>query len=142
MSIKLPVIPLPAIPDRWRKARPLAVTAILAFLVCGNLLFYTPLRLSRLYGLYDVKRAYLEPFLTPEAQKLTPALIIVHIQEDWIEYGRLTELQTPFLDTPFIFIYSRQPETNQAVAAHFPDRHVYHYYPVKAPYTFYLHPSP
>jgi hypothetical protein len=45
------------------------------------------------------------------------------------------------LDTPFIFIISRQPETDQAIIKQYPERAVYHYIQ-KDPYTFYLSPPP
>lgn len=108
--------------------RPLLVSAILALFVGFNLLFYLPIRLQGMYGLYGVSRAHQAPFLTEEAQKLTPALIIVHPQKEWIEYGTLLELQSPFMDSPFIFVYSRGLGTDQKVAQGFPERSVYHYY--------------
>jgi hypothetical protein len=123
----------------WRRLRPLLVTFTLALLVSFNLIFYTPIRLSGMVGLYDMKRAYLQPFQTPEAQALAPALIIVHVQAKWTEYGNFIELEDPFLQTPFIFVVSRGPETNREVAEHFPERAVYHYY-IREPYTFYKSP--
>lgn len=125
----------------WRRVRPLAATAVLAMLLAGNLLYYTPMRLNMLFGLYNVQRAHLEPFLTPEAQELTPALIVVHPERKWIEYGRLLELEDPLLDSPFIFIISRSSEIDASVAAHFPQRAVYHYYP-DTPDKFYTAPRP
>jgi hypothetical protein len=121
----------------WRKAQPLAATALLACLLAVNLLFYLPPRLQMMFGLYGVQRAYLEPFQAPNIQELAPALVIVHTQGGWISYGRLLELQTPFLDTPFIFVLSRGPEVDAAIASQFTDRKVYHYYPTAAPDTFY-----
>ena len=92
--------------EGWSRARPLLVTGALALLVSMNLLFYTPLRVGGMHGLYGISRLRLEPFLTAEAQELTPALVIVH-PDHWTEYGALLELQDPFLDTPFIFVYAR-----------------------------------
>lgn len=122
-----------------QKARPLAVTAITGILVATNLFGYLPARLDSMQGLYGVERKNQEPFLSAAALQLTPALITVHTSADWIEYGTLLELQDPFLDTPFIFIISRSPEKDQAAAAGFPDRKVYHYYP-DTPNTFYTAP--
>jgi len=87
-----------------------------------------------------MQRADLLPFSSPQAQELTPALIVVHPNE-WMEYGVLLELQDPFLDTPFIFIYSRGDRPDRAVEEAYPDRAVYHYYP-DDPYTFYKTPRP
>ena len=123
----------------WQRWRPLAVTALLTLLVGFNLVFYLPARLQGMTGLYGVSRANLEPFLTETAQQITPALIIVHPQEKWIEYGTLLDLENPFLDTPFIFVYSRSERSNQLLASLFPDRAVYHYY-ADEPYKFYTTP--
>jgi hypothetical protein len=111
-------------------------------LLATNLLFYTPARLAGMFGLYGVEHSHLEPFLSRDAQKLTPALIIVHTKRKWIEYGTLLELQNPFLDTPFIFVISRGVNADAEVARQFPDRHTYHYYPVDEPFTFYTGPRP
>lgn len=104
-----------------------------------NLLAYTPLRLGKMKALYGVSRQNMEPFLTSEAQELAPALVIVHPQKYWIEYGTLIELGSPYFDTPFIFIITRGPKVDGKVINHFPDRAVYHYYQDQ-PYTFYTAP--
>jgi hypothetical protein len=124
--------------DGWQKARPLAITALVVFLLSVNLLQYTPKRLAAMHGLYGVYRARLEPFLRPEAQAMTPALVVVH-PGDWVEYGTLLELQDPWLKTPFIFIISRSPDIDAGVAAQFPDRNVIYYYPSE-PGAFYRKP--
>jgi hypothetical protein len=116
-------------PTGWRRFRAPAVAALLALLVGFNLLFYLPARLQAMSGLYGVSRAYQQPFLTPAAQQLTPALVIVHPQKAWIEYGTLLELQSPFMDSPFVFVYARGAEQDRAVAALFPERTILHYYP-------------
>ncbi len=124
----------------WKRLRPLLVTAFLALLVSMNLIFYTPLRVGGMYGLYGISRSRLEPFSTQEAQALTPALVIVH-PEHWTEYGALLELQSPMLDTPFIFAYSRGERADAALAADFPQRTTVHYYPSE-PDKFYVLPKP
>ena len=125
----------------WRRIRPLAVTAALAILISLNAIFFIPMRVGGLHGLYGVERAHLSPFETPEAQELTPALIIVHPEKKWVEYGTLLELSDPMLDTPFIFVHTRGIENDKKVAANFPDRSVYHYYPDQ-PDLFYTGPRP
>ncbi|MFN2176825.1 MAG: ArnT family glycosyltransferase [Anaerolineales bacterium] len=127
--------------EGWRRVRPLAVTALLTALVVFNLFAYLPPRLDRMRGLYGVSRSHLEPFLTEGAQELAPALVIVHPQKKWIEYGTLIELQNPYLDTPFIFIITRGPQVDQEVAREFPNRAVFHYYQDQ-PYTLYTAPRP
>jgi hypothetical protein len=113
----------------FRRLRAILVPAFVIGLVCYNLFFYLPGRLKPLYGLYGVSRSNLEPFLTEQAQALTPAIVIVHIREKWIEYGTLLELQSPYLDSPFIFVISRGEEDDRKVASYFPERRVIHYYP-------------
>jgi hypothetical protein len=126
----------------WIKARPLGVTALVCLLLVMNLNFYLPGRLDLLNGLYGVRRSRLEPFLTPQAMELTPALVVVHTEKSWIEYGTLLELETPFLDTPFILVYSREAAQDALAASSFPDRRVLHYYPLSAPSTFNIAPRP
>lgn len=123
-----------------KKIRPLLMTAFLALLVSGNLLFYTPIRLNTMHGLYGIERADLAPFLSPQAQELTPALVIVHSKK-WMSYGALLELEDPSLDTPFIFAYSRGPLGDTQLADDFPQRSTYHYYP-EEPYRLYTNPRP
>lgn len=124
----------------WGRVRPLAMTAILALLLSANLLFYTPLRVGGMYGLYTISRDRMDPFLTEEAQALTPALVIVH-PDRWMEYGSLLELQNPSLDTPFIFVMSRGRTPDQLLSSDFPDRRIIHYYP-NEPGVFYDQPRP
>jgi hypothetical protein len=120
-----------------RKIQPLAVTVVVTLLLTANLLYYTPMRLNGMFGLYGVQRSNLAPFQTASAQQLTPALVIVHTSGPWIEYGTLLELQDAFLSTPFIFAISRGPKADAILAVRFPERNVYHYYPAQDPYRFY-----
>jgi hypothetical protein len=112
----------------WRRARPLAMTAILSLLLCMDLLFYVPPRIGGMYGLYGISRSRLEPFLTAKAREFTPALVIVH-PDKWTEYGALLELEDTKLDTPFIFAISRGTTADTSVADDFPDRTIIHYFP-------------
>jgi hypothetical protein len=99
------------------------------------MIFYTPQRLGGMVGLFGIDRTRLAPFSQAAEQGLTPALIIVHT-DDWREYGGLLSLQTPFLDTPYIFTISRGPNADRALAETFSDRRVYHYFP-RDPYRFF-----
>jgi len=124
----------------WRRARPLSVTALVVLLLSANLFFYTPIRLQGMHGLYGISQARLDPFLTPQAQEFTPALVIVHADR-WTEYGALLELQDPFLDTPFLFVISRGQRPDSNLAAVFSERSIIHYYPDE-PNIFYTAPRP
>ncbi len=125
----------------WKKARPLGMTALLALLVSVNLVYYLPARLAVMHGLYEVNRARLAPFETPEAQALTPALVVVEPVGKWSEYGALLDLQTPYLDTPFVFVISLSPEIDARLSDYFPERRLVYYY-TDEPYTFYDAPRP
>lgn len=122
----------------WRKLRPLLVTLVLGVLVGINLMLYTPIRLEGMHALYGIERADQEPFLTPAAQSITPALVIVHT-EHWMEYGALLDLEDPELTTPFIFAWSTDSSVDASLANDFPDRTVYHYYPGQ-PFQLYKEP--
>jgi hypothetical protein len=122
----------------WKRIRPLLVTVAVLLLISTNLFFYAPIRLSGMHGLYGVTRSRLEPFFTEQAQKLTPALVIVH-PDLWTEYGTLLELENPWLNTPFIFAMSMGPAADAALTADFPQRNIYHYYPSQ-PNKFYAQP--
>ena len=125
---------------QWgQKARFAAVTALTICLIAANLIYYTPQRLGALQGLYSVSATHLEPFRAAETKGMTPALIMVHPVDSWIEYGRLLSLSSPYLNTPFIFTVSRGPEKDAQVAALYPDRKVYHYY-ADTPWVFYEAP--
>jgi len=119
----------------WRRARPLLVTALLGLLLSANLLFYTPIRLGGMFGLYGLSRARLEPFHAAQAQGLNPALVIVHADR-WMQYGSMLELMDPFLDTPFLVVISVGQGADAALAADYPERRVFHYYPDE-PWVFY-----
>jgi len=124
----------------WMRLRPLLVTVLVSILVVGNIYYYTPLRLSNLRGLYGMDRSDLQPFLSEQALELTPALIVVH-PKNWMEYGVLLDLQTPDLESPFIFIFSRNQQSDEALRSEFPERDFYHYYPSE-PYIFFKSPKP
>jgi hypothetical protein len=114
---------------KYQRGRSIAVVAVLAGLIGYNLVAYTPGRLSEMRGLYGVSRSHLEPFLSEEFQEVTPALIIVHPQQEWIEYGTLIELSSPYYDSPFVIVHSRGAVKDFLVSQAFPEREVYHYYP-------------
>jgi hypothetical protein len=95
-----------------------------------------PPRLEMMHGLYGISRARLAPFLTPEAQALTPALVLVD-SDHWMPYGALLTLEDPWLTTPFIFAWSRGPRADARLRAAFPQRRVIRYDP-RYPYRFVL----
>jgi hypothetical protein len=124
----------------WRKTRPLSVFAVLIILIVMNLIFYVPMRVGGMHGLYEIEAARLKPFQTEGARNLAPAVFVVH-PSIWMEYGALLDLQDPFLNTPFLFVISRGERADKAVGEAFPERGLFHYYPDE-PYTFYEAPLP
>ncbi len=113
----------------WLSRLRFGLTALIATaLVAASALIYSPIRLGGMQGLYGASRGQLIPFQTPDAQKLAPALVIVHRLKDWREYGTLLELSSPYFDTPIVFTYDRGPEMNRQVIDFFPERAVYYYY--------------
>ena len=127
------------LPQSFYSVRFIPITSLVVMLILGNFIFYLPLRLTSLQGLYGHHKGRLEPFLNPQAQELTPALVIVHMQHDWVEYGTLLELSNPYNDTPFVFTFSRGEEMDKQVAAQFPERNHFHYY-ADEPYKFFTAP--
>jgi hypothetical protein len=128
----------PGDPKVWMRRVRLALTTLVAsLLISTSLLFYMPIRLASFYGLYGVARQHVLPFLRPEFQAQTPALIIVHKQISWYEYGTLIDLETPYLNTPYVFIYDPSLEEEASIVAQFPGRKVFHYYH-DDPYHLYL----
>ncbi len=111
----------------WRRWRALLTTAVVGLLVGLNLAFYLPGRLASMRGLYTIRRERLAPFLAPETQHLTPALVFVETDR-WMDYGNLLVLEDPWLTTPWIFAWSRG-SADARVAALFPDRTLVRYRP-------------
>ena len=87
-----------------------------------------------------MEKADLSPFYTEEALELTPAVIVVH-PKTWMDYGVLLDLQSPTLNSEYIFIFSRNEEADEALRADFPERDFYHYYP-QDPYVLLKSPRP
>jgi len=124
----------------WDRVRPVFIICCTSLLIFGNLYFHLPERILELKGLYGIERSDLAIFTSPEAEELTPALVIVH-SERWMPYGSLLELESPTLDSPFIFAWSIGPRTDQELVEKYSEtRLTFHYYPEQEPGK--LHPFP
>ncbi len=121
-----------------QNVRSLVTVGLLTGLIGLNLLVYAPMRLGGLVNLFGIGRENLLPFQSAAAQELTPALVFVHTPH-WQKYSSTFELEDPDLTTPFIFAWSRGPQTDTAVAALYPERSIFHYYP-EEPYRLYTAP--
>ena len=124
-------------PEGFLRYRAPLVVSLVGVLIFCNLYFYMPPRLKALSGLYGIERSDLDPFLSDEAQELTPALVIVH-SEKWMPYGSLLELESPDLESPFIFAWSGRPHDYQELATEYQDqRTIIHYFPNTEPGILY-----
>ena len=141
-TIQQPWIRIPQLhpPDfAWirKHYRPILIFGLMVFLTFVSIFYYDPARIGGLEGLYGVSREHILPFLTPQARTNTPALVIVHTQSSWIEYGTLLDLENPLLTSPFIFMIDKGPELNQIAINAFPGRKVIDYY-TNEPNIFYF----
>ena len=107
--------------------RALAVAALFAALLIFGTLPYAPARIREIKNRYGFTQAALEPFRSPEAQAMTPALVLVQT-DDWKEYGVYLNLEDPYLTTPFIFAWA-SPQEAESLALDFPARAIYGYDP-------------
>jgi hypothetical protein len=98
------------------------------FLVGYNLVVYLPKRLNDMTDLYGISRSMLTPFEFVKDRTLIPALVVVHFQKEWTEYGGLLELENADLTSPFIFALSRDQNTDLGLKKDFPDRRIIFYY--------------
>ncbi len=124
---------------RLRRWMQIAVALLCVFLVGYNLTVYLPNRLKSMTDLYGISRAMLAPFETAQAKMLTPALVVVHFQKEWTEYGGLLELQNAELTSPFIFALSRGDAADSSLPKDYPNRKIIYYY-TDEPGTFYEYP--
>ena len=123
-------------------AAKLLIAMVSIGLITYNLVLYLPQRLEGLKGLYGISASQLTFFKSEAVQKLAPALIIIHPIDDWLKYGALLDISSPFLDSPIVVSYNRGSELNQQAADFLPDRLVLHYYPTMFPETLYRTPFP
>jgi hypothetical protein len=113
----------------WLRFRAPLVVGLIGFLIFCNFYFYLPYRLGALRGLYGIERSDLTPFLSAEAQELAPALVIVR-SDKWMPYGSLLELESPDLESPFIFAWSSKPyDCQDLVVSYLDHRTIIHYFP-------------
>lgn len=112
-----------------RLGRLALTTGVAGLLIMANLRYYLPARVGGMFGTSYISAGCQAPFQSKEARQAAPALVFVHLQDHWAEYGCLIDLTNPFLDTPFVIAISRDKETDRSVAGAFPGRTILHYYP-------------
>ena len=120
----------------------MVIGLIVTILISLNIVNYLPQRLTGLRGLYGITASQLTFLQSDTVQKLAPALIIIHPQDNWLEYGALLDISSPFLDSPIVIAYNRGSELNKLAGDYLSDRQVLHYYPTMYPETLYITPFP
>jgi hypothetical protein len=119
---------------RWLGLRRRAATALLAGLIAVDVVFYLPARLSTMRHLYGISRQALAPV---QAADLGRALIVVHPEHHWTEYGALLTLTPPFASTDeTLIVIFLGGDQDTELARDFPGRILYHYF-TNEPSTFY-----
>jgi len=114
---------------RYAQIRQVVVMIGLALFVVLGTIPFTPARLQFIKNRYGFSQMDLDPFRTPEAQSLTPALIILHAAQ-WKDYGVYLHLQNPYLTSPFIFAWAAPSDNpSDTLAPYFPERTIFHYDP-------------
>lgn len=123
-------LPGPAQSGPWsRRIRLALTTAVAGLLISVNLLYYLPARVSAMRGASYISAICQEPFRNDRARQSAPALVFVHLQDHWAEYGCLIDLTSPFMDSPFIIAISRGEQIDSTLVQAFPERTILQYYP-------------
>jgi hypothetical protein len=124
------------------RLRPALVAVGAGLLLFANLYLYLPARLGGLYGLYGIEREDLVPLESPDVIAYQPALVIVD-SERWMPYGSTLVLESPELDSPFIFAWSMGERTDEQLADRYRDtRNILYYYPDRDTHTLFTYPQP
>ena len=71
-----------------------------------------------------------------ERSGLAPAVVIVHPDQNWAEYGTLLTLTDPFSEEGWQIVYTRGTIADMRVERLQPQLRTYHYYP-EQPNRFY-----
>ena len=119
------------------KLRKLGVTALVALLLAGNILFYWPARLGGLHGLYGIDADPLRPLRSADIE---PALIFVDA-DHWTEYANLLPLTPPFSERKLRVAWSRGEAPNARAQRALLGYQVLYYDPDQ-PGVFYRSPPP
>ncbi|MGD8552697.1 MAG: glycosyltransferase family 39 protein [Anaerolineales bacterium] len=105
---------------RWRKILSLGV---LSFLMLTNVLFYLPLRVGGMHGLYQIDRQSTVRF---NAENPARTLIIVKAPH-WFQYARYLFQMEPFSESPLLIAWSRGLTIDQKLANSYGERMVYYF---------------
>jgi hypothetical protein len=107
---------------RWRKAISLV---FLLILMATNVLFYLPLRVGGMKGLYQIERETAARFIVDKPEKTLVMIKTPH----WYQYARYLYQVEPFRDSPLLIAWSRGSEIDEALASSYEDRNTYYFDP-------------
>jgi len=108
------------------RLRSLGVSGLVLALLTMNVGLYLPARLQQMTSLYAMNLAARDRL---QAAAPAKALIIVHPERAWTEYGTLLTLTPPFAESELLLAYTRGAEQDLSLALSFLDRPAYAYYP-------------
>ena len=107
-------------PGRWN-VRQLVVGTLLAGLLATNVVYYLPVRLGGMRGLYSVSRQLMAPFAEAD---LRNSLVIIRMAHEWGECAAPATLTPPFEDHGFLVACRLSEQTPGQLAAAFPGRRI------------------
>jgi hypothetical protein len=105
------------------RARRLLSLAALALLFLANAIFYLPLRVGGMKGLYQIDRESSVRFVVDDPAR---SLIIVKAPR-WFQYARYLYQVEPFTDSPLLIAWSRGPVADRALMRSYGNREIYYY---------------
>jgi hypothetical protein len=105
---------------RWRKPVSLG---LLSMLMAANIIYYLPLRVGGMQGLYQIERKSAARFVVDEPGR---TLIVVRAPH-WSQYARYLYQVEPFSDSPLLIAWSRGDEIDQALEKAYKNREIYYF---------------
>jgi hypothetical protein len=96
---------------------------ILAVFLLGNIIFYLPLRVGGMKGLYQIDRQSSVRFIVEKPER---TLIIIRASK-WFQYARYLYQVEPFNDNPMLIAWSRGQEIDEALMRSYKGRNSYYY---------------
>lgn len=105
------------------RVRRLSSLAVLVMLLLVNAIFYLPLRVGGMKGLYQIDRESSACFVVDDPAR---TLIIVKAPR-WFQYARYLYQVEPFTDSPLLIAWSQGSVADRALMSSYGDRAIYYY---------------
>ncbi len=112
-----------ASPQAARRARRFISIGLLTMLMLANAIFYLPLRLGGMKGLYQIDRPSANQLIVEEPAH---SLIIVKA-ERWFQYARFLYQVEPFGESPMLIAWSRGPQNDEELMQSYKDWDIYYF---------------